>query len=234
MVSIKTQEDSSANLRCRCADIALTILCCGLMGLLYLYSQNKLSVLPRLPYGAGRYEQFLLVSHTLLLIPLIIALPLSIRGREFGFGLGTAWSWKFYGVFVLCMVPVLWFASARPDFRSYYPIYTPATSGGWPLGYHLLVYSLYLFSWELLFRGVFTHASWRVMGYSGVLLQALVFAGLHWGKPMPEVFGSLIAGIAMGLIAIRGRSFLPGFAAHAVISALMDIFVVWRNLHPGM
>ncbi len=218
----------------RLPDITLTLLCVALMGLLFLYSQNRLPVWPRLPYGEGRYEQFLLFSHTILLIPLLIALPLCMRGREFGFQIGSQWSWKFYGIFTLCMLPVLWFASARPDFRGYYPIYAPASSGGWPLGYHLLLYSLYLFSWELFFRGVLTFASWRAFGYAGVILQAMVFAGMHWGKPMPELAGSLVAGIAMGLIAIRGKSFLPGFAAHALISGLMDIMVVWRNLHPGL
>lgn len=233
MVSIDTQPASPANVQQRWPDTIITLLCCALMLLLYLYSQNRLGIWPRLPYGEGRYEQFLLVSHTLLLIPLIFALPLSLSGREFGFQIGAAWSWKFYGLFVICMMPVLWFASARPDFRGYYPIYAPASSGGWPLGYHLLVYGLYLFSWELFFRGVLSFASWRVMGYAGVVLQALVFAGMHWGKPIPELVGSLVAGIAMGLIAIRSKSFLPGFAAHVAISGLMDIMVVWRNLHPG-
>lgn len=213
-------------------DAVITLLCVICMVILFLFSQNIMTVWPRLHAGEGRYEQFLLVSHTLLLLPLIIVLPLAAKKMQFGFELGTAWSWRFYGIFTAVMLPVILFVSARPDFRNYYPIYAPAAVAGWPLVYHLVLYSMYLFSWELFFRGYFTHSAWRLCGWAGIVLQAVVFAAMHLGKPVPEVLGSFIAGIAMAIIAVRAHSFLPGCITHIVISGFMDICVVWRNLHP--
>lgn len=63
------------------------------------------------------------------------------------------------------------------------------------------------------------------------MIQALLFGIMHIGKPLQEVFGSFIAGIILGVLALRSRSFLPCFWLHWARSATFDLLVI--RARPG-
>ena len=53
---------------------------------------------------------------------------------------------------------------------------------------------------------------------------------IHFGKPMPETFAAIIAGFALGFLALRSRSFLWGVFLHFAVAITMDVFALGREL----
>ena len=213
-------------------DAGLLALCLGVIGILYAYNHQPYSLASWLAPSAQRiyrsHEEYLLVNCLALLLPLAVLLSAGGNLCLYNVGKGNRWGWVVAGVCYLLMLPLLWWASARPDFQHTYPLYRPARVSLYALLYHELTYTFYLWCWELFFRGVLTGICWRWLGWWGIALQSLAFALLHIGKPLPEVAGSFVAGGVLGGIAVRARSFVPGFVCHALVSATMDVFVLIR------
>ncbi|MBM3494419.1 MAG: CPBP family intramembrane metalloprotease, partial [Armatimonadetes bacterium] len=44
--------------------------------------------------------------------------------------------------------------------------------------------------------------------------------------PTPEIVGSFAAGLILGVLALRGRSFMPCFALHWACAATFDLMVI--------
>ena len=59
-----------------------------------------------------------------------------------------------------------------------------------------------------------------------LLVQVAPFAVMHLGKAELETLGSIIAGVALGILSLRTRSFLYGFVLHATIAVFMDVLSV--------
>lgn len=94
--------------------------------------------------------------------------------------------------------------------------------------YHEIVMGFYMFGWEWYHRGFLLQGLRRWLPtWGAVLVQAILFTALHWGKPVPELISSFPGGILMGLLALRYRSFLPCFLLHWLISAGFDGAVLY-------
>ncbi len=171
-----------------------------------------------------------------LVMPLLISL--ATRGsfhRKYGLGLGD---WKAgFGISALLlvvMIPATWVASKMPSFEGMYPLagrtaytlHTPA--GGDVVSWKLFVlyelgYVAYFVGWEFFFRGWMLNGLLPRLGRAGALLLPVApFAVMHLGKPEPEALGSVVAGLALGILALRTRSFWYGAALHAIVAVWMD------------
>lgn len=180
---------------------------------------------------------------------LFIALPLLLSAvtkgsftRRYGLGIGD-WraGLKISAVFLAVMLPVAWIASYTPLFKTHYPL---AGQGAFTLridgqdvrsaGLFLLYeagYILYFIGWEFMFRGWMTNALLPRFGRAGaVLIPTAPFALMHLGKPEPEALGSLVAGVALGVLALRTRSFWYGAGVHIVVAVFMDLLGAWPYL----
>jgi membrane protease YdiL (CAAX protease family) len=67
------------------------------------------------------------------------------------------------------------------------------------------------------------------MGRMAAFVQMMPFALLHFGKPPEEMLGSVIAGVALGLLALRTRSFWYGALVHAAVALSMDLLVTFAH-----
>lgn len=214
-------------------EAGLLALCIAVAALLFAYNRQPLSfaswIVPSGEVILRSHEEYLLLNCCLLLLPLMILLSVGKSPEVYGMSRSTRWGWGAAAVCYILMLPLLWWASGQPDFQHTYPLYRLARRSLPALLYHELTYMFYLWCWELFFRGVLTSICWRWLGWVGLTLQALIFALLHVGKPVPEVFGSFIAGMVLAVIAVRARSFIPAFVCHALVSASMDILVLWRT-----
>lgn len=225
-------------LRIHTPDLAAASVALVFLGVLWAYSRQPMELGAWLN-GAGAatgmyrtYAEFVLVSDTLLLLPAVILIAFGVSPVRLGLaGASRRW-WLIAGAMTLFMVALAWVVSHRPEFRSYYPMYAPARSGGCALVFHLLVYGVYLWLWEWVYRGVLTLPAWRLFGWYGVFGQAVLFGLMHAGKPLPEVFGSFVAGVVLGWLAVRSGSFVPGAIAHIMVSSSMDLFVVTATRLP--
>lgn len=183
---------------------------------------------------------------TFLLLPYLIArFGLKLRPAEMGLGLGD-WrlGLKIAGLLFAVMLPVVIVASQFATFAHAYPLSSyvgdqalallrgePALA--WVVIAHELGYVLYFVAWEFLFRGFMTVALARYIGPLAVIVQTIPFAILHLGKPQAEAFGSIVAGVALGLLALRTRSIWWGVALHAAVALSMDLCAViarWRGI----
>jgi len=100
--------------------------------------------------------------------------------------------------------------------------------------YYELAMGFYMYCWEFFFRGfmLFGLMKTRLGPWGAVFIQALPFTLLHWSynplasKPLPEVAGAFVAGILLGMLAVRTKSFVYGYVAHYAVSLTFDILVL--------
>jgi membrane protease YdiL (CAAX protease family) len=188
------------------------------------------------------FSSFLLYG----IMPLLLAY--ATRGsftRKYGLGLGD-WraGLKVSALFLAVMLPGAYLASKTSSFAGQYPL---AGSSAYTLNYgpgktevslglfalYELGYMSYFVGWEFLFRGWMVNGLLPRFGRAGaVLIPMAPFAIMHLGKAEPEALGSIIAGVALGILALRTRSFWYGFAVHAVVAVWMDLLSASPALLP--
>lgn len=165
----------------------------------------------------------------LILVALVyLARRARLRLSDYGVALGD---WKRWGtacmVLFALMVPVLLFASRLEAFQKTYPLFRQAAKG-WKSFLTVQAYfGGYWFAWEFFFRGFLLFGLARRYGApTAILVQAIPFTFMHFGKPELEVYASFIAGIALGYLDWRGKSMLPSFLLHWMVALSMDLLAV--------
>lgn len=178
------------------------------------------------------WEEYLVVNLTgLALLPAFAIFALPREGPHlFGVWRPRSEAWLFAaGMYALMLIPLA-LASRNPSFMAYYPMQPQAAYSWGYLIYFELAYGLYMLSWEFFYRGFLTFGLARRFGTTpAVILQALAFGIMHYGKPYPEFIGSFLAGIALGWLAVRARSFYPCFALHWACSVTFDLLVIYAR-----
>lgn len=150
---------------------------------------------------------------------------------EYGFSFGEKSSAAVLTLLsVVIMVPIVIIASRNPSFHKVYPLFRVMKQGGWSFLVYEIYFLCFFFMWEFFFRGVMLfslkkHSQGSV--YPAVMMQAVIFAFAHLGKPGLETFSSLFGGIALGLIILRLRTFIPAALIHFAIALTMDIIAVF-------
>lgn len=148
--------------------------------------------------------------------------------REFGLQRGDARLWgRYLAAFLLVMVPVVAIISRTPEFQAFYPrceearsslLWAAASAGGW---------LVYFFAWEWFFRGFLLFSLAPRLGPTlAILIQMIPFAMMHFPKPEAEAWSSLIAGVALGIMAWRGRSFIGTWLLHWAVAQMIDLSVI--------
>jgi len=195
------------------------------------------------------YNVYLVVNMMVLLwVPMLtILLFLGADPASFGFtGCTTrrTWGWVaalFGGLLLLMLIAAPW-----DDFQRYYPVFrrwsefsslpafrvndkgclaaNPFMVAPLTMLYAEASYGMYLFCWEFFFRGYLLFGLQRSVGsVAAVIVQAAAFGLLHYGKP--EMIPSFAAGIILGILALRAKSFFPGFVLHWAAAVCFDFLV---------
>ena len=137
-------------------------------------------------------------------------------------------------LFLTIMLPATYVASRLDPFRGVYPLagnsaYLVNLGGGktqvsWALFLtYEAAYFSYFIAWEFLFRGWMVHGITPTWGRGpAILAQVAPFAVMHLGKAELETLGSIIAGVALGILSMRTRSFYYGALIHGVVAVWMD------------
>lgn len=182
--------------------------------------------------GVGGYVWWGITSLGIrLLIPLgLIVWVLKRRPFEFGFRFeGISRHLPLYGAFYLVMLPVLIWASSLDSFRTFYPFYDRAAEGGAGFWLYEAGYVVQFVGLEAFFRGFLTFGLLRRFGMLSIVIMTVPYTMIHFGKPMPEATAAILAGLILGYMAIRSRSFIPGVFLHMGVAVTMDVLVLWRN-----
>lgn len=179
---------------------------------------------PRL-YWAG----FKLVNYGLL--PLL-CIGFVLRGRLRDYGLRFVREprvWLLYVGMVLLVVPMAYLASLTPAFLKTYPKYAGAGDSWTEFLLWGFAYGFQFFMLEFFFRGFLIFSLARYIGSLSIFVMIVPYAMIHLGKPMAEALGSIIAGLALGTIALRTRSIYGGVAVHCAVAWSMDVFALLQK-----
>ncbi len=167
---------------------------------------------------------------TLFIIPFLI-IKFYLKGKmiDYGIRLGDVDAGlKITFLFLIVMIPAVWFITAQPAFSATYPLMYQARDS-WKI---FLIYEaglfFYLFAWEFIWRGFMLFGLKEKFGYYAVIIQMIPFLILHDGKPPLETFGAIIGGLALGILAYRTRSIYYCVITHAGIMFSIDLISTLR------
>lgn len=175
------------------------------------------------------YEQYITVNIVCLLwVPIVYILIAENKSpADFGFSpVESVRGYRLVGILYAAALPLFIIAAQMPVFRQYYPIQKQAAYDWGFFGYYELTYGMYLFCWEFFFRGFMLFGISRSIGWFAVIPQAVAFGIMHIGKPGPEIFASFAAGLILGIIALRSKSFVPCFVLHWASALTFDLLVI--------
>jgi len=149
---------------------------------------------------------------------------------EWGAGLGD---WRFglkasLAMFV-AFLPVLWLVSHEPSFASKYPLFGEARRDLAHLALNELGYATYFIGWEFMFRGFMLFGLFPKLGYHAVWVQMIPFTIMHFGKAQIETLAAVAAGIILGYLALRTRSFWYGWLLHALVAVSNDLWAIYQK-----
>ena len=166
-----------------------------------------------------------------ILLPVGLHLLAPIGGSNpFGLSLGQVRAnIRPYLILIAVMLPILWIATSRPGFYNFYPIYRPTGLNDWLV--YESVYLLQFVGVEFFFRGWGLFRMEKMFPGYGVFLMTLPYALIHIHKPFPEAIASIVAGIVLGLLALKTRSIWPGLAVHVAVAFSADLFSL---VHSGL
>jgi membrane protease YdiL (CAAX protease family) len=85
-----------------------------------------------------------------------------------------------------------------------------------------------MIAWEFIWRGFMLFGLEEKFGYYAVLIQMIPFLILHNGKPAAETFGAIVAGLALGILALKTRSVLYCIITHAGVMFSIDLVSTLR------
>ncbi len=167
------------------------------------------------------------------LVPaLIVWLVFRERLSDYGTKLtGVLAGWWLYLLMIAVVMPFVVRASFHPSFRATYPYYRLAP--GEPLWPYLCIweiaYLLQFFFLEFFFRGFMLHATRLRFGCYSIFVMTIPYCMIHFGKPMAETLGAIIAGIALGFMSLKTRSIWLGTALHVTVAITMDLLALWHG-----
>ncbi len=158
------------------------------------------------------------------LSPFLLFFIFKHKPKDFGISLGHFKKWlKEVLFFYLIMVVILILAFKFTNLKNVYPIYRKATQGWNYFLMYQLIHLFHMFTWEFFFRGFMLFGLEKKFGKASILIQTIPFAIMHYRKPQLEAYGSIFAGIFLGLIGLRARSFLPCAILHFLVALTADI-----------
>lgn len=193
---------------------------------------------PSLLAGISRDYHWYIARYASNILPgLVMLIPLAVYWRRndrftsrfYGFS-SSSINLTTYFTILLLLIPIIFAASYGADFQAAYPRYKfglPVHAEGFHRG--LLVaafevcYGLDFISVELLFRGFFVMAFARYLGAGAILPMVVVYALIHFQKPMGEAIGSVFGGLVLGVIAYRTKSIYGGVILHLGVAYLMEL-----------
>jgi membrane protease YdiL (CAAX protease family) len=162
------------------------------------------------------------------IVPMLSLVPLKLTSAAVGFSLRNPGRWlRDVGLLYLVMLPLLVWAAYQPSFQRAYPYFGFAREGLAAFLAGLGVRLVGMFCWEFIMRGYLLFGLERRIGAAAAIaVQTIPFAILHFGKPLPEAAGSIVAGVALGILAVRNRSFIPGVVLHFAVAATLDVLAL--------
>lgn len=128
-----------------------------------------------------------------------------------------------YVTMYLAVMPFVVGVAFSEAFQKTYPFYGNAHASAFDFFAWQALYALQFFSLEFFFRGFLIHGVRARFGFYAILLSVMPYCMIHFGKPLPETLGAVIAGLVLGAISLFTRSIWLGVAIHVSVAVSMDV-----------
>jgi hypothetical protein len=184
---------------------------------------------------------------------LVVGIPLLLirfvfheRARNYGLGLPpknrrALALWTFLTLTALSL-PAFYLGSQNADMRKLYPLYHRPFTSILEFGLYELTYFPFFLAIEFIFRGYLLFGLESIgvrhvraegggvpapyfFGKYALLIQMLSYTAWHLGKPLPELWGTLVWGIAAGATAWAVRSIWPVVLSHWLLNIFLDYLI---------
>ena len=189
---------------------------------------------------------------------LLVGVPAILITRVFGerladYGLGMPhdgrWELTLKAALLLFVVslPAMVLGAGDPAMIAEYPLYRGRFESLGQLLLYELGYLPFFLAIEFVFRGYLLFGLYRSwygvesrhartplgFGYYSILISMLSYTAWHLGKPLPEVWGTLVWGLATGTIALATGTIWPIIIVHWLLNIVLDVRLAWPHLpHP--
>ena len=161
---------------------------------------------------------------------LYVKLVLKHRLRDYGFRLdGLLSHLPLYFFFFGVVFPFVVVLSGTDHFLRAYPLAKAAGATWTMLIIWELAYALQFVTLEFFFRGFMIFGPRKTLGVWVVPIMAMPYLMLHFQKPPLEAVGSIIAGMALGMVALHTRSIYAGMMIHIAVAWSMDLLALYHK-----
>ena len=92
-----------------------------------------------------------------------------------------------------------------------------------------LIYFLQFFGLEFFFRGFLLHSLKPSIGIYSIFVMMVPYCMIHWGKPIPETFAAIFAGIFLGWLSYRNGNIWMGLVLHCTVAFSMDVMSLFNK-----
>ncbi len=207
---------------------------------------TRVSLLPGIPWD-HEIISFWVGAILLVIIPIIlIKKGFKQTLGEYGLGMPPRGrrSLSFWTFIVLTLIslPAFYLGTTDPGMQQTYPLYRHSFSNGLQFIIYQLTYLPFFIAIEFIFRGYLLFGLAGVRdeeikksggGIPGVfyfhkyaiLISMLSYTAWHLGKPIPELWGTLVWGLAAGATAYACRSIWPVVLSHWLLNVFMDAVI---------
>ena len=131
-----------------------------------------------------------------------------------------------YILLFLFVSQVVLYASTTAGFRHTYPFYRMANRSNFDLWAWEGLYAAQFVALEVFFRGFILHGLRRALGSNAIFVMIVPYCMIHFGKPMPETLGAIVAGLILGTLAMRTKSIWGGVLIHIGVAMTMDVLAL--------
>lgn len=165
----------------------------------------------------------------MILPAIVVRLVFQERLRDWG--LSPQGYFRHLWIYALMFIPVgaaVVAVSYTPAFQQGYPFYKT------PYGIQdLLVweafYAMQFFCLEFFFRGFMLHGLKERYGTGAIMVMIIPYCMIHFQKPFLETTGAIVAGLVLGVLALRTRSIWGGATIHVAVAFTMDAAALWQK-----
>jgi membrane protease YdiL (CAAX protease family) len=166
------------------------------------------------------------------------------------YGLRLPWGrWKFAlisaAILFFGSLPMVYVGAHTKMIQDVYPIYRGGFDSAWRFAGYELCYLMFFIAIEFIFRGYLLFGAVRSRqrnpsasangiiglppyGYFGLLISMLSYTAWHLGKPWPEIYSTLLWGVAAGVVVLVTRSVWLVIIVHWLLNVVMDL-VLWKQ-----
>ena len=142
---------------------------------------------------------------------------------------GFARHMKVYFGLYLAMIPIIVLASQMPAFQQVYPFVPEVKISLTSFFIWECFYVMQFFSLESFFRGYLLFTLEKVThSLIAIAVMTVPYAMIHVHKPLPEACGAIIAGLALGWLSLKYRSWIGGALVHAFVAVTLDSIACHR------